>query len=394
MEKPVAGTGSPRKRETEAVIAPTAADRAEAHGAAFFVFGFEREFDLVDGAGIVFETAHDGRIDDDPIRTIAGCGDEFTYRVKFVAAFLSNLAVAQPRIDLRARFDGANHEGDVVGLEAGSLGEIAGFVLASVTKQLLDTGNAETIELVDGTHDGQPLSVIRNAKRVPYPIEHLAVVHLHHVAAAGNAERFHRFGRHHAHLGIGRGRRGAHRVGVELHELAEAAGAGLFVAVDVARSVAAVRLRQRVEIFRDIARQRRGQVVAQRDPLLVVVLEREHALVRPVLVGQEFAERVGELHRRGLHRLETVALIDLADFLDHLARGRNCGRATIFQPARQPRLQFLLFFRFFSHGRVGTSQGAMRQPLLSACTLSFQGASKTRTRNLEIPGSMLRIAPE
>jgi hypothetical protein len=27
-------------------------------------------------------------------------------------------------------------------------------------------------------------------------------------------------------------------------------------------------------------------------------------------------------------------------------------------------------------------------------TLSFRGASKTRTRNLEIPGSMLRIAPE
>jgi len=26
--------------------------------------------------------------------------------------------------------------------------------------------------------------------------------------------------------------------------------------------------------------------------------------------------------------------------------------------------------------------------------LSFRGASKTRTRNLEIPGSMLRIAPE
>jgi hypothetical protein len=25
---------------------------------------------------------------------------------------------------------------------------------------------------------------------------------------------------------------------------------------------------------------------------------------------------------------------------------------------------------------------------------SFRGASKTRTRNLEIPGSMLRIAPE
>src|SRR5664279_4017648 len=55
-----------------------------------------------------------------------------------------------------------------------------------------------------------------------------------------------------------------------------------------------------------IAGQRRGQVVAQRNPLLVVVLEREHALVGPVLVGQEFAERVGVLHRRGFHRLEAI----------------------------------------------------------------------------------------
>src|SRR6185436_11444686 len=99
-----------------------------------------------------------------------------------------------------------------------------------------------------------------------------------------------------------------------------------------------------------VTRQRRGQIVAQRDPLLVVVLEREHALIRPVLVGQEFAERVGELHRRRFHRLEAVALIDFADFLDHPARGGNRRRATIFQPARQAGAEFLGFFGFFSHG--------------------------------------------
>jgi len=41
------------------------------------------------------------------------------------------------------------------------------------------------------------------------------------------------------------------------------------------------------------ARQRRGQVVAQRHPLLVIVLQSEHTLVRTVGVGQELAERVG-----------------------------------------------------------------------------------------------------
>ena len=43
-------------------------------------------------------------------------------------------------------------------------------------------------------------------------------------------------------------------------------------------------LTQPVVILGDMARERRGQVIAQRQPLLVVVLEREHALVRPILV--------------------------------------------------------------------------------------------------------------
>src|SRR6185369_11490820 len=96
-------------------------------------------------------------------------------------------------------------------------------------------------------------------------------------------------------------------------------------------------------------RQRRGQVVAQRDPLLVVVLEREHALIGPVLVGEEFAERVGIFHRRRLHRLKTVELEDLADFLHHRPRRRDLGGAAIGQPARQARLELWRFFGFVGH---------------------------------------------
>ena len=51
----------------QAVVAPAAADRAEAHGAAFFVFGFERQFNFVDRAGVVLEAADDGFIDLDSI---------------------------------------------------------------------------------------------------------------------------------------------------------------------------------------------------------------------------------------------------------------------------------------------------------------------------------------
>ena len=68
MEKPVAGTGSPRKRDDQPVVAPAAADRAEAHRAALLVLGLEQEFDFVDRAGVIFEAADDGGIDADAIR--------------------------------------------------------------------------------------------------------------------------------------------------------------------------------------------------------------------------------------------------------------------------------------------------------------------------------------
>src|SRR5215471_15355690 len=89
-------------------------------------------------------------------------------------------------------------------------------------------------------------------------------------------------------------------------------------------------------------RERRGQVVAQAQPLLVVVLEREHALVRAVLVGQELPERVGVLDRRRLDWLEAVALVDRADRLQHLPRRCDLGRRAIREPARQPRLETVL----------------------------------------------------
>src|SRR5215216_3592044 len=96
------------------VIAATSADGAEADRAAFFVLGLEGEFDLVDGTGVIFEAAHDGWIDNDLIRPIARCRDKLAYRVEFVAALLSDLALAQPGIDLRALFDRADDQCDVI----------------------------------------------------------------------------------------------------------------------------------------------------------------------------------------------------------------------------------------------------------------------------------------
>ena len=88
MENPVAGTGSPRKRGTQPVVAAAAADRAEADGTALFVLGFEGEFDLVDGAGVVFEAADNRLIDPDPVTTISGVLTKFFISRSSCAAFL------------------------------------------------------------------------------------------------------------------------------------------------------------------------------------------------------------------------------------------------------------------------------------------------------------------
>ncbi len=69
-----------------------------------------------------------------------------------------------------------------------------------------------------------------------------------------------------------------------------------------------------LEVLGHVARERRRQVIAQRQPLLVFVLKRKHALVGPVLIGQELAQRVRVLEGRRLQRLEAVALVDVADF--------------------------------------------------------------------------------
>ena len=124
-----------------------------------------------------------------------------------------------------------------------------------------------------------------------------------------------------------------------MHELAETAGTRLLIAEHPARAVAAIRLWQALEILGHKARQGRRQIVAQRQPLLVIVLEGKHALVRPVLVGQELAERIGIFDERCFHGLETVEVVDLADVGHHRFGSTQIIGNPIHKTARQPRLQ-------------------------------------------------------
>lgn len=129
----------------------------------------------------------------------------------------------------------------------------------------------------------------------------------------------------------------ADRIGIELHELAEAAGARLLVAPDGARLIAAEGLGQGLIVLGHVAGERRRQVVAQREPLLVVVLEGEHARVGPVLVGQELAERVGVFDGRRRQRLEPVELEHLLDRGQHRLGRANLLRRSVLQAFGQAR---------------------------------------------------------
>ncbi len=251
------------------------------------------------------------------------------------------------------RFERLERGRDLMRVEQGALGEVTTLVLAAGSEQVAHAFDAEAVELVDGAQHRQLLALVGNADRLHDAVEHFPRIDLDDVLPARDAEFLDRVGGHHAHLGVGGDRGGADRIGIELHKLAEASRPRLLVAEHPAGAVAAIRLGQALVVLGDVAGERRRQVVAQAEPLLVVVEERKDTFVRPVLVGQELAERVGIFDERGLDRLETIALVDAADARHHALGGADVGRRTVDKAARQARFWFLVAgrhgARFLSH---------------------------------------------
>ena len=124
-----------------------------------------------------------------------------------------------------------------------------------------------------------------------------------------------------------------------MREFAETPGPRLLVAPHRAHLIAPERLRQILEILRHIARQRRSQVIAQRQPLPIIVFERKHALIRAVRIGEEFPQRIGIFESRRLQRLKTVRGIDAPDGVEHPRLCRKLGFIAVAKAARQPRLR-------------------------------------------------------
>src|SRR5690606_41670647 len=80
------------------------------------------------------------------------------------------------------------------------------------------------------------------ANDLEHSVQHLAAVHLDDVLAALEAERLHGVGGQHADLSVGGDVIRAHRVSIELHELAKAAGTRLLVSPYRSSSITPERL--------------------------------------------------------------------------------------------------------------------------------------------------------
>ncbi len=196
----------------EAVVAPAAADRAEAHRAAFLVLGFEQQFNLVDRAGVVLEAADDGGIDPDSICPYPAARQQVRKSTMFSQLRATQLCQSTDLI-VRSRQTSHQHLAELCSAAASShlltprsiirvssrqslrlLGSSSAPLVKSPLsslrpspKQLLHAFDAKPIELVDRAQHREPLARILFAAkpdRFHHAIEHLAVVHLHHVLAA------------------------------------------------------------------------------------------------------------------------------------------------------------------------------------------------------------------
>jgi hypothetical protein len=286
-QQPVDTDGDPRRRHRlpgealyQIVITPAARDRTELPLAALLVKDLEGQFRLEHRAGVIAQAADDARVDHDAVGAIAlrveKCGDGLQLVHPFGPDGRTADQVAQPRNracpGCAAGRGEAHHHLGLFGRKPRALGEITAFIPAALTQQRAHANFAQPVDLVDGAQDDAafpgkagPIGRVQHARDLHHPVQHLAVVHLHHIIAA-EAKALEHIRQHGADFRIRRDRGRADRIGITLIELAEPTGPGLFVAPDRPHCIAAVGRRQVVAILRGNPRQRRGQVIAQRQP--------------------------------------------------------------------------------------------------------------------------------
>jgi hypothetical protein len=121
-----------------------------------------------------------------------------------------------------------------------------------------------------------------------------------------------------------------------------------------------------------MAGERRGQIIPQAHPLLVIILHGEHTGVRTVGIRQEFAKAVGVFEGRCFNRVKSVAFVHLTDLGQHLVCGTDIGGRAVNEATRQTRLQFVWFFshEIFVSWRVFRACTLWRTHLGKSCDVA------------------------
>ena len=254
--------------------------------------------------------------------------------------------------------------GALVADSIGKQAEFFSFGTNDLTQMTLgfsrdDIGKFLPMYLSNGMYEQDPFQSIDQkgvGLLVKDAVQNLAVVDADQIVAALDAGMFQSRRQHGADFRIRRHRGAAHRIGIALIELAETPRTGLFVAPDRPHRIAAIGGWQIIAELRRDAGQRRGQVIAQRQPVAgtaarnLGLLPGKDAGIGAVHVGQEFPQRLDRLDGAGFKGIEAMAMIDLGDAVEHLLAFGHIRAEIVTKPLGRLGLGSGLFILIFRHG--------------------------------------------
>ena len=313
------------------IIAPAAGHRSKLPLPALFIENLERQFGLKNRPGIISKPAHDRWVNDDPVRTVALFVERFGNGFQFRDASRANVGtchkIAQRRTGGRSAVTPRCHKTHddfrLIRRQACARGKIAAGVLSALAQKRAHAIVAQPIQLVDGAQNDAPFGglciCIAKTGGLHNTVQDLAVVDPHNAVTSRNAHNFQRVGKHCANFGICGHIAGANGIGVALIELPVAPGSRFFVAPHRPHGKAPIGRRQVVSVLGKHPGKRRGQIIPQRHPRLVLVLPGKDTLVRTIHIRQEFSQRLDRFHRRCFQRIKSVSVINLGN------RGQHCG---------------------------------------------------------------------
>ena len=306
------------------------------------------------GPGVVAKPPDHGGVDVDPVGAIALSRQQVAHLLEFRDAFGPDIGPADCVAQVLQGFGhvggfGRQERQNRLGLIVGQSDTVdigARGVEPALAQKLTHPRRADLVELVDGAQDICPLRLICDAGRFQHTVENLAIVGPDNGIGA-KAKDIEDVGQHGTDFGVGRHGGRADSVGITLIELPEPARPRLFVAPDRPHGIAPVGRWQVIAVLGIDPRKRRCQVVAERNPAVVVAFPGKDTFVGPVHIRKKLAQRLDRFDGRAFKRVEAVAMVDLRNARQHLRAFGHIWAKIVAEALGRDRLgaRGLLLFR-------------------------------------------------